>query len=196
MKENSIKEDIQILNSFANLDEDIKLRRAIEHILLDRKEHIEKEELFKKICNTNCKRYKRLQKENEELRKKPNFYYDNNRNTYVWSCICSNTNMSLRMFLKNGEIEQYANEYYDQWCENVKEVKKVDVCEFMHNFVKPLIKEKVNSISIDTIKEKIEELELKINCQVHNDVVSEEDFYSNEAVLRFCKDLIKEKEGK
>lgn len=99
----------------------------------------------------------RLEKENEELRKRSVFYYDNNKNTYVWCCRCTNSNMSLHMFLENGEIQQYASEYYDKWVENAKEVKQIDVCEFMHEFVKPLIikANKYDSL-VDRIKEALD----------------------------------------
>lgn len=107
-----------------------------------------------KIKNVLADR-KRLIKENLELRKRPVFYYDNNRNTYVWCCRCTDSNMSLHMFLENGEIQGYASEHYDKWIENAKEVKQVDVCEFMHKFVKPLIA-KVNKY--DVLVEKIKEI--------------------------------------
>lgn len=96
----------------------------------------------------------RLKKEDEELRKRPVFYYDNNRNTYVWCCRCADSNMNLHMFLENGEIQGYASEHYDKWVENAKEVKQIDVCEFMHKFVKPLIK-KANKY--DSLAERIKE---------------------------------------
>lgn len=107
-----------------------------------------------------------MNKENEELKnqvdqlkKRPTFYYDNNRNTYVWCCRCSDSNMSLHMFLENGEIQQYASENYDKWCEKLKEVKEIDVCEFMHKFVKPLIQEK-NDLE-NKVKEQKTEIEKK-----------------------------------
>lgn len=109
----------------------------------------------------------RLAKENVELknqvitlRQRPVFYYDNNRNTYSWCCRCADSNMSLHMFLENGEILGYASEHYDKWVKNAKEVKQIDVCEFMHKFVKPLIikANKYDSL-IENIKKKKSELE-------------------------------------
>lgn len=125
MNKTDMEEDIKMLKElnveilyFTKDEETKKYVQTIENILADRE---------------------RLIEENEQLRKRPVFYYDNNRNAYVWCCRCSDNNMSLHMFLENGEIQQYASEHYDKWLENVKEVKQIDVCEFMHEFVKLLI---------------------------------------------------------
>lgn len=125
-------------------------------------------------------------KEQEQLRKRPNFYYDNNRNTYVWCCRCSDSNMSLHMFLENGEIQQYASEHYDKWCENAKEVRQIDVCEFMHNFVKPLIKEKNNLKA--KVKEQDREKQVvidKLNKTINkaNEVINDQEFRYIEEVV-------------
>lgn len=147
MNNNDIEEDIRILNNLKDKKFNFnsilyitgtvilnkKEQQAIENILADRE---------------------RLEKENTELRKRPVFYYDNNRNTYVWCCKCTDSNMSLHMFLKNGEIQGYASEHYDKWVENTKEAKQIDVCEFMHKFVKPLIN-KANKY--DRLVERIKE---------------------------------------
>lgn len=81
--------------------------------------------------------------------------------------------MSLHMFLENGEIQGYASEHYDKWVENAKEVKQVDVCEFMHKFVKPLIK-KANKY--DSLVEKIKEVNKQADKKIkeNNKIISME----------------------
>lgn len=133
------------LTSRTEKEELEKDNRAIENILADR-ERLEKE---KKI---HIKQEQQYKKEYLELRNRPIFYYDNNRNTYVWCCRCTDSNMSLHMFLENGEIFGYASEHYDKWVENAKEIKQIDVCEFMHKFVKPLI---IKANKYDSLVEKI-----------------------------------------
>lgn len=87
------------------------------------------------------------ERENQELKKKLGeqqyykFYkYDNNPDGSDY-CYCErpcNDNMSLRCFLKNGEILGFMSETLVSAYDNIKEITMSD---FMFEFVKPLIKE-------------------------------------------------------
>lgn len=150
-----IEEDINILKGIEVIeftadniyDNPEKVNTAIENVLT----YIERLKEEKEI---HIKQEQQYKKEYLELIKRPVFYYDNNKDTYVWCCRCADSNMSLHMFLENGEIQGYASEHYDKWVENAKEVKQIDVCEFMHKFVKPLI---IKANKYDSLVEKIKD---------------------------------------
>ena len=87
------------------------------------------------------------ERENQELKKQLGeqqyykFYkYDNNPDGSDY-CYCErpcDDNMSLRCFLKNGEILGFMSETLVSAYDNIKEITMSD---FMFEFVKPLIKE-------------------------------------------------------
>lgn len=109
----------------------------------------------------------KIQQENQELKKQLGeqqyykFYkYDNNPDGSDY-CYCErpcDDNMSLRCFLKNGEILGFMSETLASAYDNIKEITMSD---FMFEFVKPLIKE--NYIMRAQQKEFIEWLEKNIN---------------------------------
>lgn len=71
-------------------------------------------------------------------------------------CFCQrpcDSNMSLRCFLDNGEILGFMSESLVYEHDNIKEI---DMNEFMHDFVKPLIKE--NFLLKSKLDEKSSEL--------------------------------------
>lgn len=89
----------------------------------------------------------KIQQENQELKKKLGeqqyykFYkYDNNPDGSDY-CFCQrpcDSNMSLHCFLDNGEILGFMSE---SLVYKHPEIKEIDMNEFMHDFIKPLIKE-------------------------------------------------------
>lgn len=72
------------------------------------------------------------------------FFKDNKQKNelkkYNWCQRPDSTNMSLERFTENGEIEGYMSESLAEYYG----LQKVDLNEFIHNFVKPLIKNKLN----------------------------------------------------
>ena len=85
--------------------------------------------------------------------KKYKFYkYENNPEGSDY-CFCQrpcDSNMSLHCFLDNGEILGFMSE---SLVYKHPEIKEIDMNEFMHDFIKPLIKEN------QQLKEKLEESE-------------------------------------
>lgn len=147
------------------------------------------------------------------------------------------TNMSLRRFTKNGEIEGYMSESLAEEFGLVQ----VDLNEFIHKFVKVIIKEnlqleankpewqelceecsaaakKIGLTKADTdriikesretiekankydslikkMKDKVREVGTTIDKQVSSDIsITAEEFYSNNAIYNFGKELLKEVE--
>ena len=93
--------------------------------------------------------------------KKYKFYkYENNPEGSDY-CFCQrpcDSNMSLRCFLENGEILGFMSEtlVYKH-----PEIKEIDMNEFMHDFIKPLIKENQQlkediSFCLKSIKQEME----------------------------------------
>ena len=81
-----------------------------------------------------------LEQENQQLRYYKFYKYENNPNGSDY-CFCQRpceSNMSLRCFLENGEILGFMSETL---VINYPEIKEIDLNEFIHQFVKPLIKE-------------------------------------------------------
>lgn len=72
------------------------------------------------------------------------FYkYENNKEGSDY-CFCQrpvDSNMSLQCFLENGEILGFMSETLVY---RHPEIKEIDMNEFMHKFVKPIIKENYN----------------------------------------------------
>ena len=90
----------------------------------------------------------------KELKYYKFYKYEKNPNGSDY-CFCQrpcDSNMSLDCFLENGEILGFMSEslVYEH-----KEIKEIDMNEFMHDFVKPLIKEKHELIKY--LKEEINE---------------------------------------
>lgn len=90
----------------------------------------------------------------KELKYYKFYKYEKNPNGSDY-CFCQrpcDSNMSLDCFLENGEILGFMSEIlvYEH-----KEIKEIDMNEFMHDFVKPLIKEKHELIKY--LKEEINE---------------------------------------
>ena len=85
--------------------------------------------------------------------KKYKFYkYENNPEGSDY-CFCQrpcDSNMSLHCFLDNGEILGFMSE---SLVYKHPEIKEIDMNEFMHDFIKPLIKEN------QQLKEKLERSE-------------------------------------
>ena len=85
--------------------------------------------------------------------KKYKFYkYENNPEGSDY-CFCQrpcDSNMSLHCFLDNGEILGFMSE---SLVYKHPEIKEIDMNEFMHDFIKPLIKEN------QQLKEKLEKSE-------------------------------------
>lgn len=88
--------------------------------------------------------------------KKYKFYkYENNPEGSDY-CFCQrpcDSNMSLHCFLDNGEILGFMSE---SLVYKHPEIKEIDMNEFMHDFIKPLIKEN------QQLKEKLEASEKAI----------------------------------
>lgn len=78
------------------------------------------------------------------MNKEYKFYkYENNKEGSDY-CFCQrpvDSNMSLRCFLENGEILGFMSETLVY---RHPEIKEIDMNEFMHKFVKPIIKENIN----------------------------------------------------
>ena len=100
----------------------------------------------------------------KKVRERPHytFYkYENNPNGSEY-CFCQrpcDSNMSLRCFLKNGEILGFMSE---SLVYKHPEIKEIDLDDFIYDFVKPLIKEN------QQLKERIAYLENSNNCTLIN----------------------------
>ncbi len=71
------------------------------------------------------------------------FFKDNAKNNiqkYNWCQRPCDTNMSLCRFGINGEVEGYMSESLVQ---NFNNLEQIDLVEFIHHFIKPLIKENI-----------------------------------------------------
>ena len=83
------------------------------------------------------------------------FFKDNNKGNlitkYNWCQRPCDTNMSLCRFVINGEVEGYMSESLVSHFNNLKQI---DLNEFIHHFVKPLIKENIEQQKeIEVLKE-------------------------------------------
>ena len=78
------------------------------------------------------------------MNKKYKFYKCENNKEGSDYCFCQrpvDSNMSLQCFLENGEILGFMSETLVY---RHPEIKEIDMNEFMHEFVKPVIKENYN----------------------------------------------------
>ena len=77
---------------------------------------------------------------------------------YCWCQRPCDTNMSLKRFVVNGEIEGFVSESLAYKFE----FEQIDLNTFMHEFVKPIIKDnielKAKADKYDRVKEKIKEM--------------------------------------
>lgn len=91
--------------------------------------------------------------------KKYKFYkYENNPEGSDY-CFCQrpcDSNMSLHCFLDNGEILGFMSE---SLVYKHPEIKEIDMNEFMHDFIKPLIKENQQKEFIEYLESEIKRLE-------------------------------------
>jgi len=75
------------------------------------------------------------------------FYKDNSKEKmlqkYNWCQRPCDTNMSLCRFTINGEVEGYMSESLVSHFKHIDYIKQIDLNEFIHQFVKPLIKENI-----------------------------------------------------
>jgi len=75
------------------------------------------------------------------------FYKDTSKEKmlqkYNWCQRPCDTNMSLCRFTINGEVEGYMSESLVSHFKHIGYIKQIDLNEFIHQFVKPLIKENI-----------------------------------------------------
>lgn len=89
----------------------------------------------------------------EEIKTYKFYKYKNNPNgsDYCFYQRPCDSNMSLRCFWENGEICGFMSESLTYRNEDIKEI---DMNEFMHDFVKPLIRKK--KVLVDYLKQQID----------------------------------------
>lgn len=98
---------------------------------------------------------------------KVKFFKDKNikkwaKSEYAWCERPCEHNMSMSAFDKQGEVNGYASEYYWIFNDGCEEVKEITANEFMHEFVKPLIKENTE------LKARLERAEVALFAVIRN----------------------------
>lgn len=111
------------------IEQPIELLRKISKEIYDNEFFIETAILSYKTQEEKTYTFFRDDEQADELRK------------YNWCQRPVDSNMSLRRFTENGEIEGYMSESLAEHYG----LKKVTLDEFIHKFVKPLVKYKLDS---------------------------------------------------
>lgn len=111
------------------IEKPIELLRKISKEMYDNEFFIETAILSYKTQQEKTYTFFRDDEQTDELRK------------YNWCQRAEDTTMSLRRFSENGEIEGYMSESLAEHYG----LKKVTLNEFIHKFVKPLVKYKLDS---------------------------------------------------
>ncbi len=111
------------------IEKPIELLRKISKEMYDNEFFIETAILSYKTQQEKTYTFFRDDEQTDELRK------------YNWCQRPEDTTMSLRRFSENGEIEGYMSESLAEHYG----LKKVTLNEFIHKFVKPLVKYKLDS---------------------------------------------------
>lgn len=109
------------------IEKTIELLRKISKEMYDNEFYIETAILSYQTQEEKTYTFFRDDEQKDELRK------------YNWCQRPDSTNMSLTRFTENGEIEGYMSESLAEHYG----LKKVDLNEFIHKFVKPLVKYKL-----------------------------------------------------
>lgn len=94
---------------------------------------------------------------------------------YSWCQRPTESNMSLRKFCENGEIIGYMSESLAK----EKGLIQVDLNEFIHKFVKPLVKE---NLKLKQEKQEDEEIDIDIEKIIYFDEVRDLSTWSNETL--------------
>ena len=170
----------------------------------EEKKEENKEELLKQISKELYKDEWFIEKAilsyKNQQEKTYTFYKDNSEEKilqkYNWCQRPCDTNMSLCRFVINGEVEGFMSE---SLVSHFDYIEQIDLNEFIHHFVKPLIKENIelkkdkkalvdnynkvlsSFISKDKIKEKIEEIKKEGTKQ-----------YWTENVVKMLRELLEE----
>lgn len=109
------------------IEKTIELLRKISKEMYDNEFYIETAILSYQTQEEKTYTFFRDDEQKDELRK------------YNWCQRPDSTNMSLKRFTENGEIEGYMSESLAEHYG----LKKVELNEFIHKFVKPLVKYKL-----------------------------------------------------
>lgn len=154
-----IHEAIEKINKFVNVGilygkltmTECQLNDIKEAIIVFVNDYMEKQMSCKNYLKILKSRNEELSLENQKLkfinsRQQGNLYtffkdgkQENLLKKYCWCQKPTNTTMSLRRFVSNGEIEGFMSESLA----DMRDLEWIDLNEFIFNFVKPIVKEKM-----------------------------------------------------
>lgn len=112
------------------IEKPIELLRKISKEIYDNEFYIETAILSYQAQEEKTYTFFRDNEQKDELRK------------YSWCQRPDSTNMSLKRFTENGEVEGYMSESLAEHYG----LQKVELNEFIHKFVKPLVKDKLGLV--------------------------------------------------
>ena len=127
MGRNLLGEESEKVSTEKPIERPIELLRRISKEIYDNEFYIETAILSYQAQEEKTYTFFRDDEQKDELRK------------YSWCQRPDSTNMSLKRFTENGEVEGYMSESLAEHYG----LQKVDLNEFIHKFVKPLVKYKL-----------------------------------------------------